>query len=98
MEENLALKKLQEYIKLKDYQPDLKHQYFLKLIEEVGELSEVVRKDRRLSQSETIKGTIEEELYDVLYYVLALANVYQIDLEECFKLKEAINAKKYKRA
>jgi NTP pyrophosphatase (non-canonical NTP hydrolase) len=98
MEENLTLKKLQEYIKLKDYQPDLKHQYFLKLIEEVGELSEVVRKDRRLSQSETIKGTIEEELYDVLYYVLALANVYQIDLEECFKLKEAINAKKYKRA
>jgi NTP pyrophosphatase (non-canonical NTP hydrolase) len=80
MEENLTLKKLQEYIKLKDYQPDLKHQYFLKLIEEVGELSEVVRKDRRLSQSETIKGTIEEELYDVLYYVLALANVHQIDL------------------
>ena len=43
-----------------------------------------------------IKGTIEEELYDVLYYVLALANTYGINLEECFLKKEELNKKKYK--
>ncbi|MGM0883891.1 MAG: MazG nucleotide pyrophosphohydrolase domain-containing protein [Bacillota bacterium] len=69
--------------------------YFLKLIEEVGELSDVIRKDRRLQKSESIKGTIEEELYDVLYYTLAIANVYDIDLETCFKLKEEINKEKW---
>ena len=35
-----------------------------------------------------IKGTIEEELSDVLYYVLVIANTYDIDLEECFRMKE----------
>ena len=57
-------------------------------------MSEAIRKDTRL-QGNDIKGTIEEELYDVLYYVLALANVYDINLEECIQLKEKINEKKY---
>jgi len=87
---------LQKYIKEKDFKPNLKHAYFLKLVEEVGELSEVLRKEKRMINSE-IKGTIEEELYDVFYYVLALANVYEVDLEEAFILKEEVNDKKYKR-
>ena len=94
MENQISVKKLQDFIKSKDYDPDLKQGYFLKLIEEVGELSEAIRKDIRL-QDNDIKGTIEEELYDVLYYVLALANVYDINLEECIQLKEKINEKKY---
>lgn len=91
----MTLKQIQEYIKRTDYTPENKHRYFLKLIEEVGELSEVIRKDARLVQTGTIKGTIEEELYDVLYYVLALANVYEIDLEEALRLKEEINKVKW---
>ena len=87
---------MQKYIKEKDFKPNLKHAYFLKLVEEVGELSEVLRKEKRMINSE-IKGTIEEELYDVFYYVLALANVYEVDLEEAFILKEEVNDKKYKR-
>ena len=45
--ENVTIKKLQEYIKLKDYKPELKNGYFLKLIEEVGELSEAIRKGKK---------------------------------------------------
>ncbi|MFD2638703.1 MazG nucleotide pyrophosphohydrolase domain-containing protein [Piscibacillus salipiscarius] len=93
--ESITVKDLQKYIKAKDFKPDLKHTYFHKLIEEVGELSEVLRKNKRIEQSDSIKGTIEEELYDVLYYVIGLANVYDIDLEECFHLKEEINKEKY---
>ncbi|HEY3366762.1 MAG TPA: MazG nucleotide pyrophosphohydrolase domain-containing protein [Symbiobacteriaceae bacterium] len=98
MSENITLRDLQAYLKAKDFRPELKHAYFLKLIEEVGELAEVVRKDRRLSSSDTIKGTIEEELYDVLYYTLSLANVYDIDLTQCFRLKDELNRKKWDHA
>ncbi len=99
MDDSLTIKYLQEYIKQTDYNPDKKEHYFYKLIEEVGELSEVIRKNKRLEDSEeqTIKGTIEEELYDVLYYVAALANVYDIDLEKSFKLKEELNKIKRKK-
>ncbi len=96
MSDKITLSYLQDYIKRKDFKPDLKHAYFLKLVEEVGELSEVLRKDKRMI-NKNIKDTVEEELYDVLYYVVALANVYEIDLEEAFILKEEINEKKYKR-
>ncbi|TLS52203.1 hypothetical protein FE782_09500 [Paenibacillus antri] len=91
----ISLRSLQEYIKGTDYAPDQKLHYFYKLVEEIGELSEVIRKNRRIKDTGHIKGTIEEELYDVLYYIAALANVYDIDLEECFRLKEEINKAKW---
>lgn len=96
MKENITIKELQKYIKNKDYKPGLEHGYFMKLVEEVGELSEVIRKDKKLGEDNDIKGTIEEELYDVLYYVLALANLYGVNLEEGCKLKEELNKRKYK--
>lgn len=70
---------------------------FYKLTEEVGELAKVIRKDKRLVNSETIKDTIEEELYDVLYYIIRLANMYEIDLTQCAILKEKLNSEKYGR-
>ncbi|MGE5653984.1 MAG: MazG nucleotide pyrophosphohydrolase domain-containing protein [Bacillota bacterium] len=94
----MSLRDLQEFIKAKDHHPELSHDYFLKLIEVVGELAEVIRKNKRLVASETIKGTIEEELYDVLYYTVALANIYEVDLTRCFHLKEEINRQKYGRS
>ena len=42
-----------------------------------------------------IKGTIDEELWDIIYYVIALANCYNIDLENIIKEKENINNRKY---
>lgn len=35
----MTLKELCEYIKKNDFQPDRKHSYLMKLVEEVGELS-----------------------------------------------------------
>ena len=68
----MQITELQNFIKERDYNPELKEKYFMKLIEEVGELSEVIRKDKRMNDND-IKYSIEEELYDVLYYVCALA-------------------------
>lgn len=96
---NLTLRRLQDYLYEK-YEAskleDLKNtqRYFLKLIEEVGELAEAIRKDSRMTD-ENIKGTIEEEISDVLYYTAVIANTYQIDIEKCFRLKEELNSKRY---
>ncbi len=46
----------------------------------------------------SIKDTIEKELYDVLYYVMCLANIYDIDLQNSIFLKEKLNSKKYNRS
>lgn len=49
------------------------HKNFIHLIEEVGELgSSIIRADR---------GAIEEELADVLAWLVTVANVLDIDLE-----------------
>lgn len=95
MDGKTTIKYLQSYIKEKDYHPDLKKEYFLKLAEEVGELAKAMRKDILASNTNQIKETIDEELWDVIYYAIALANCYDIDLEEVIKEKEEINRIKY---
>ena len=69
----------------------------LKLIEEFGELAENIRKNLRY-KGDNIKGTIEEELFDIFYYIIAIANEYNIDLEEIFHIKDKINKEKYERS
>jgi len=92
MKKPITLSDLQAFIRENDHRPKQKRRYVLKLMEEVGELAEVIRRNQRYSEkSGSIKGTIEEELYDVLYYIAALANAYDIDLEECVLKKEAYN-------
>lgn len=90
-----TVKYLQEYIRQKDYRPELVKDYFLKLSEEVGELSRAMRKGLKATSPEDIKGTIDEELWDVVYYTLAIANIYDIDLEKVIKVKEEMNRTRY---
>lgn len=94
---DLTIHNLQDSIAKINHKNNSVDKYFYKLAEEVGELAKVIRKDKRLKDSNTIKDTIEEELYDVLYYVVCLANIYDIDLEKCAILKEELNSKKYDR-
>lgn len=95
MDGKTTIKYLQNYIKLKDYNPELLKDYFLKLSEEVGELSRAIRKGIKAGNLENIKGTIDEELWDVIYYTLAIANLYDIDLEQVIKAKEKMNQIRY---
>ena len=97
MENDLTIRKLQECIKNIDHKNNSNDKYMLKLMEEVGELAEVIRKNKRMEKAEAIKGTIEEELQDVLYYIVCLANINDIDLQECVYLKEKLNCEKYSR-
>jgi len=92
---NISIKYLQEYIKSKDHHPELVKDYFLKLSEETGELSRAIRKNMRPTEPDQIKETIEEEIWDVMYYVLAIANCYDTDQEQKIPVKEALNNEKY---
>lgn len=67
MEEDLTIRKLQKCIKNIDHKNNFNDKYMLKLMEEVGELAEVIRKNKRMQEEKNIKGTIEEELQDILY-------------------------------
>lgn len=93
----ITLENLQKAIAKIDHKNNAIDKYFYKLTEEVGELAKVIRKDKRLENSDSIKDTVEEELYDVLYYIICLANMYEIDLTQCAILKEKLNSEKYGR-
>lgn len=95
MDGNTTIKYLQHYIKEKDHKPELVKDYFLKLSEEVGELAQAMRKNVCMGNSQNIKGTVDEEIWDVIYYALAIANCCNIDVEEVIKEKEKINQMKY---
>lgn len=87
MKKPVSLSKLQKKI-AKHNNNKTKKEYFLKFIEEVGELSEMINKDKRLDpdddRTKAIKNTMEEEIADVIYYLVALANAHDLDLEEAF--------------
>lgn len=91
----ITVKYLQDYIRSKDHNPEALMGYFLKLTEETGELARAMRKNLRPTAEGQIKETIEEELWDVIYYALAIANCYGIDLETVIPVKEKINNEKY---
>lgn len=95
----LTFEELQRAICSIDHEENRIPDYFYKLTEEVGELSASIRKDVRWDETKGIpfKGTIEEELVDVIYYSVALANLYHIDLTRCLYEKEKLNAGKYSR-
>ena len=93
MKRPVTLASLQDYVRTqRSTKSRHKRKYFLKLIEEVGELAEMINSDQRweTTKAKDIKHTMEEELADVLFYVAALANVYDIDLEQSLVKKEKL--------
>lgn len=95
MEGNTTIRYLQRYIREKDYHPELAKDYFLKLAEEVGELSQAMRKGLKAADGESIIGTMDEEVWDVIYYAIAIANLYDIDLEQVIRTKCRLSEEKY---
>ena len=59
MDGSISVRYLQEYIREKDYKPELLKDYFLKLSEEVGELSRAMRKGLRAADKGEISGTVD---------------------------------------
>ncbi len=94
---NFNLTEFQNFVKERDHWPEHKMEVMLKLVEEVGELANEVRKASLDGLTEKRKQNIELELYDCLHYVTQIANLYDIDLNEAIDKKEKINKERYRR-
>lgn len=90
----------------KDYQAYLAAHYgddrdeqgfFMKLVEEVGEVAEVLNKRarRKSSADEDLQDELGKELADLIHYAIAIATVNQIDLSSVIIEKDKSAAIKY---
>lgn len=92
-----TLPELQHYMdavcKERGWMNDSYTEKFLLFAEEVGELAKAMRKAAGLYDEQASKKRfeLEEEFADVLSYLLDLANLYKVDLEQAFREKERIN-------
>ena len=91
----MTIRQLQDYLKAKDHRPAKKPDYILKFMEESGELAKAILNNYPHAQGDEIKNTIEEEFCDVLYYLCALANLYDVDIEKWFPVKARKADEKY---
>lgn len=97
-----SLKDIQNYvIKLEKergfYKNDLNKEIFL-LEEEIGEFLKAIRKKTRIKADHDPKfGSVDEELADILFHLCAIANRFNIDLDQAFRNKEKINSKRIRK-
>jgi len=78
----VEIREFQQLIKKLYYEKDLRRgreKTLIWLVEEVGELAEAVRKNDFKS--------VREEMADVFAWLVSLANLYDVDLEEAVKSK-----------
>ena len=73
----------------------------LALVGEVGELSELFQwlpagSARELAQDQPLRARVEEEIADVLLYLVRLADVLEIDLADAAVRKNAAAARKHR--
>ena len=63
---------------------------FMKLVEEVGEVAEVLNKrdGRKASDNEDLKSQLANELVDVIHYAFAIASLNEIDLNDVILKKD----------
>jgi len=93
------LKNLQKYVIDLEQERGFSNQTVIQkcllLGEEVGELFKAVRKSENISIDKNSNiHNVGEELADILIYVCAIANRYNIDMETAFRAKEEINKKR----
>ena len=70
---------------------------FMKLVEEVGEVAEVLNKrdGRKAYTDEDLKSELANELVDVIHYAFAIGSLNQIDLNDAILKKDKKDSIKY---
>ena len=93
-------------ISITDYEDYLRDHYkdhgidtslFMKLVEEVGEVAEVLNKrdGRKASDNEDLKSQLANELVDVIHYAFAIASLNEINLNDVILEKDKTASIKY---
>lgn len=99
LESNPTLGALQEYVRIleseRGFTDNTVQKTALLLGEEIGELFKAIRKHEGMAiGNNSVVGTVDEELADILIYLCAIANRLGIDLEQAFRNKEKLNAER----
>ena len=93
---DLTFRQLQDYLLEHQQQSRTEEGLFIKLVEEVGEVAEVL--NGCSSRKEGVQGSNEElakELVDIIHYTVAIAAINDIDLTKTIFDKDKIAAIKY---
>lgn len=71
---------------------------FMKLVEEIGEVAEVLNKKagRKFSDDEDLRTQLGNELADVIHYAVAIAALNDLDMNEAIIEKDKVASVKYK--
>jgi len=91
---HLTLRELQDYIhdvtKLRGFEKETIEDAMLLLVEEVGELAKAIRNflGLRSSRKRDLYKNVGEELADCMIYLIDIANLANVDLENAFREKE----------
>ena len=70
---------------------------FMKLVEEMGEVAEVLNKraGRKASQEDDLQEQLGTELVDMIHYIVAIAAINDIDLTTLMIQKDKLASVKY---
>lgn len=70
---------------------------FMKLVEEVGETAEIINKKSGIKASEDcdLQAELGKELADIIHYVVAIAAINRLDLDDIILSKDRQAAAKY---
>ena len=94
---NITIKEYQDY--LYDHYKDggIDQSLFMKLVEEIGEVAEVLNKKagRKASKDEDLNNELGGELADAIHYALAIASLNGIDMNKVIIEKDKIASVKY---
>lgn len=91
---NLTVKQLQKYLQLKYKDTGITESLFMKLVEEVGEVAEVLNQIQG-RKKKTSDNSLANELVDVIHYTFAIAALNDIDLEKAIIEKDKEGSLKY---
>lgn len=90
----LTFHELQSYLALKYKEGRTSSGLFMKLVEEIGEVAEVLNQLEGRKEN-TGNASLEKELVDVIHYAVAIASINGIDLTKAIIEKDKQAAIKY---
>ncbi len=93
----VTIEELEEYLYDHYSNGGIDQSLFMKLIEEIGEVAEVLNKKagRKSSNNEDLQTQLGNELADVIHYAVAIAALNGIDLNDTIICKDKLASVKY---
>lgn len=97
---NVTIEAMQNYLSEHYGEWATEQSLFMKLVEELGEVAEVLNKrsKRKAAGDEDLQEQLGTELADMLHYIVAIAAINKIDLTDTVLQKDKAASVKYHRS